>query len=234
MANRAYVSAWARDYNEETKLEQFERLIEAAPLSTEAPFTSMLVRALDVSETPLRDWNLRGQKMTPQDLMELARENQGSDVAYELGANWELWAYDMVANRWTRGPQPLEIICYGADFDGGIAAEEGHFVINAGFEHFFTGHSGILGTHAGSAAGAMEAGAAASPAPVDPQEAAFLAAMRDPKQLREYHEKTRENIHALLHWLREAENSVPLERFRLWSEGEEDLEARLDEILAVR
>jgi len=30
------------------------------------------------------------------------------------------------------------------------------------------------------------------------------------------------------------ENALPVERFRLWSEGEENFEARLDEILAVR
>jgi len=30
------------------------------------------------------------------------------------------------------------------------------------------------------------------------------------------------------------EEALPVERFRLWSEGEENLEARLDEILVVR
>jgi hypothetical protein len=30
------------------------------------------------------------------------------------------------------------------------------------------------------------------------------------------------------------EQALPVERYRLWSEGEENFEARLDEILAVR
>lgn len=246
MANRAYVSAWAKDFSETAKLERFGRLLEAAPLSETAgaPFNTLIVRALDISETPLREWDLRGQKLSPHAVMQLAGEHQGTDIAYEVNANWDLWLYDLAENRWSRGPQNLEIMCYGEEFDGGIAAEEGHFVINAGFEHFFTGHSRILGTHApsptgstgaaGASSGAM-AGVGSAPAMQhDPLEAAFLEAMRDPRRLREYHEKTRENIRALLHWLQEAENRVPLERFRLWSEGEEDLEARLDEILAVR
>jgi hypothetical protein len=242
MANRAYVSAWAKDFSETAKLERFGRLLETAPLSETAgaPFNSLIVRALDVSETPLREWDLRGQKLSPHAVMQLAGEHQGTDVAYEVNANWDLWLYDLTENRWSRAPQNLEIISYGEEFDGGIAAEEGHFVINAGFEHLFTGHSGILGTNApratgatGGSSGAMLAAGSAPARERDPQEAAFLEAMRDPQRLREYHEKTRENIRALLHWLREAETRVPLERIRLWSEGEEDLEARLDEILAA-
>jgi hypothetical protein len=52
--------------------------------------------------------------------------------------------------------------------------------------------------------------------------------------LREYQEKTRENIQQLMGWMRTVEETLPVERVRLWSEGEENFEARLDEILAVR
>jgi hypothetical protein len=37
-----------------------------------------------------------------------------------------------------------------------------------------------------------------------------------------------------MNWMRAAETAVPAERSRLWSEGEENFEARLDEILAAR
>jgi hypothetical protein len=53
-------------------------------------------------------------------------------------------------------------------------------------------------------------------------------------RLGEYHDKTRQNIQQLLDWTRAVERALPLERTLLWSEGEENLEARLDEILAVR
>jgi hypothetical protein len=58
--------------------------------------------------------------------------------------------------------------------------------------------------------------------------------MSQPQNLREYQEKTRENIQKLVTWMRLAEESLHVERMRLWSEGEENFEARLDEILAVR
>ncbi len=87
----------------------------------------------------------------------------------------------------------------------------------------FTGHGGLLGARAGIVA-----------PPEHPAEAEFLAAMSRPENLREYHQKTRENIQRLLGWIRAIEEALPLERYRLWSEGEENLEARLDEILAVR
>jgi hypothetical protein len=37
----------------------------------------------------------------------------------------------------------------------------------------------------------------------------------------------------LMSWMRAVEETMPVERVRLWSEGEENFEARLDEILAM-
>jgi hypothetical protein len=37
-----------------------------------------------------------------------------------------------------------------------------------------------------------------------------------------------------MNWIRAVEGALPVERYRLWSEGEENFEARLDEILALR
>jgi hypothetical protein len=52
--------------------------------------------------------------------------------------------------------------------------------------------------------------------------------------LQRYHEKTRENVRKLLDWVRRIEKAVAVEHLRLWSEGEENFEARLEEILAAR
>lgn len=225
MANRAYVSAWAKNFSEETKLEQFQRLLETAPVSVSRPgFTDALVRAVDVSETPMREWDLRARSFSPAEIIELVREHEGADVAYEIGALWDLWTYDAGEHRWHQTHERLVITSYGEEFDGGAAEEEGHFLIDAGFEHLFTGHAGMLGVRANPD----------SARPGHPEEAAFVAEMRDPERLQEYQQRTRDNIQELFRWLRAAETEVPLDRYRLWSEGEEDLEARLDEILAVR
>jgi hypothetical protein len=52
--------------------------------------------------------------------------------------------------------------------------------------------------------------------------------------LKEYHAKTRENIQQLFIWVEAIERALPVERSELWSEGEENFEARLDAILARR
>jgi hypothetical protein len=54
-----------------------------------------------------------------------------------------------------------------------------------------------------------------------------------PENLQRYQEKTRENIRQLLDWIRKIEKAVPVERVRLWSEGEENFEARVEEILVA-
>ena len=52
--------------------------------------------------------------------------------------------------------------------------------------------------------------------------------------LKEYHAKTRENIQQLFGWVDAIAQVLPVERTELWSEGEDNMEARLDEILAQR
>lgn len=68
----------------------------------------------------------------------------------------------------------------------------------------------------------------------DSEEASFVAAMSRPENMRVYHEKARENIRKLYDWMRQVEAALPVERYRLWSEGEENFEARMEEILAAR
>jgi hypothetical protein len=224
MADRAYVSAWAQDYSEETQLAQFKRLLETVPLPEAWPgFSALIVRAVDAAESPVREWDLRSLPVSAAEIMELLSEHSGGDMAYEVHAPWELWVFDVEAGRWNHKPQVLEITCHGPDYDGGIAAEQGDFLIGIGFEHLFAGYGGLL---------AKDTPQNAESAP--PEEESFLAAMSTPERLREYHQRTRENIQFLFRWLQEAQAAVPLERYRMWSEGEENFEARLDEILAVR
>jgi hypothetical protein len=52
--------------------------------------------------------------------------------------------------------------------------------------------------------------------------------------LKEYHAKTRANIQQLFGWVEAIQSALPVERSELWSEGEENFEARLDAILAQR
>ena len=46
-------------------------------------------------------------------------------------------------------------------------------------------------------------------------------------------EKLGKNVRQLFDWLRKVESALPIEHYYLWSEGEENLEARLDDILSL-
>ncbi|MBI3663434.1 MAG: hypothetical protein HY234_10345 [Acidobacteria bacterium] len=225
MANQAYASVWCRGFGEETMPPLFEKLLETVPFSKSWPgFSWLVIRAVDAMEAPLEERDLRAFPPTADELVEMARDHLHADCAYEVQANWDLWTYDLSLGRWKQGPERLEVICNGTEYDGGICGEAGHFLLELGMEHLFTGHGNLLGARS----------AAAAAAPQHPTEAEFLSRMAEPKRLREYHEKTRENIAALFDWMRKIETALPVERFRLWSEGEDNFEARLDEILALR
>lgn len=99
----------------------------------------------------------------------------------------------------------------------------GNFEATLGLEHLFTGHGGLL------PAGPLRALAAAAE---DEVEHRFGRWMTAEANLREYHQKTRENIQQLFDWMGAIDRVLPVERTELSSEGEENFEARLDAILA--
>lgn len=222
MANHAYLGVRLRDAGAAALLERFEKFLAAAPQSAARPgFAELVVRAIDAAETPLLERDLRALTPDAAAVIELAREFAGADTACEVAAHWDLWVWEP-GGGWQLRPQPLLLAAYGPDYDSGEPAAAGELQGDLGFEHLFTGHAGLLGA------------AAAMRAPEHPFEAEFLQEMSSPGRLREYHEKTRENIRRLLDWMTEIERAVPAGSCRMWSEGEENFEARLDEILAVR
>jgi hypothetical protein len=223
MANRAYASFWTRDYSEQSMLERFGLFLETLPLSSkDSGFLSLTVRAVSPAETPVAEHDLSGTGAKPADILALARECAGADCAYEVEASWPLWSWDTEKNQWVRSPERLLLVCQGGDYDEGIARATGQFLLDAGLEHLYTGHGGLLGY-----SGQRDPTA-------DPIESKFLALMSDGDRLHEYQQKTRENIGQFLDWAERVQRVLPVERMTLWSEGEENLEARLDDILAAR
>ena len=222
MANHSYVSFWTRERAPETMLDRFGRLLATFPLSdARRGFTGLTIRAISPAEAPLVEHDLRGTRVTASDVIALAREHDNADCSYEVQAYWDVWQRNLETGAWQRGPEQVLLICHGPSYDDGAADESGDFLVDIGFEHMFTGHAGLLG------------GYTTRSAPADPVEAEFLAWMTHEEHLHEYYEKTRANIQLLLNWAGSVEKALPLERHFLWSEGEENLEARLDEILAV-
>jgi hypothetical protein len=223
MSNQAYLRVWCKDFPEELILERFGSFLETVPFSTAKPgFTYFTVRAVDPTEVPVFEQDLRALPLDAAGVVELAQEHLHNDTSYEVRCDWDLWVSEGEAARWKLEPQPLEIYCHGEDYGEKVWLESGHFEANLGFEHLFTGHAGLLGFRRGTLAVAES-----------PEEARFLEAMAWPENLQKYQDKTRENIRRLLDWTRKIEKALPVERIQLWSEGEENFEARLEEILAA-
>ena len=226
MANHAYLRVWTRDFSVETMLAEFARFLTTAPLSpTQNTFTELAVQAVDATETPVAEWDLRPVHAGPAEVAAMSVQYLNPDTAYIVGGKWDLWGLDIESLRWQHKPEPLVLTCHGLEYDGGLAASGGHFMADLGFEHFFTGHGGLLAP-----------GAASNPfnSSDHPIEHTFRQWMAAGGNLKEYHAKTRENIQQLSNWLEAVERALPVERSELWSEGEENFEARLDAILAQR
>ncbi len=223
MANHAYVSIWCKDFSEATLLERWGSFLSSVPFSASRPgFTELVIRAVSPAEVPIFEQDLRARPLAPIELLELAAEHVHADCSYETAAYWDLWTLGPNAVRWQLQPQRTELFCNGELFDDGVWRDLGHLHAGIGFEHFFTGHARLLASHDQPVAAQH------------PDEEAFLAMMAKPENLRLYHEKTRENIRKLFQWMQLVESILPVERSRFWSEGEENFEARMEEILAVR
>ncbi len=226
MANHAYLRVWTRDFSMETMIAEFARFLTTAPLSASPhSFEELIVQAVDPGETPIAEWDLRPLNAGPPEVAAIAAQHLNSDTAYFVSARWDLWGFDIESLQWQRKPEPLILTCHGLDYDDGVAATAGHFQADLGFEHFFTGHDGMLPPAATSNP---------SNSSEHPVEHTFRRWMAASNNLKQYHEKTRENIQQLFHWLEAIERALPVEWTELWSEGEENMEARLDAILAQR
>jgi hypothetical protein len=226
MANRAYLRVWTRDFSESTMIAEFARYLTTAPLAASRDaFSELIVQPVDATEPFIAEWDLREQEYGPPEVVALAAQHLNIDTAYFVNAKWDLWGLDVETLTWRHEPQPLVLICHGLEYDQGLAATAGHFAADLGFEHFFTGHGGLL------APGAASNPFASSDHPIEHTFRRWMAAGGN---LKEYHAKTRENIQQLFRWVEAIEAALPVECSELWSEGEENFEARLDAILSQR
>ncbi|HKV05757.1 MAG TPA: hypothetical protein VJO53_11720 [Candidatus Acidoferrales bacterium] len=224
MANRSYWSLWYKEFREEQILGRFRAFLETVPFSAaRTGFTHFTIRAVDASEPPVLEQDLRGAPLDAGSIVEIAAEQLHSDCSYEVRCFWDLVTFDATDGKSKIEPHALEVFCRGEDYEGGLWREAGHLEVDFGFEHLFTGHAGLLGIGLGP-----------KTLPQSPEEARFLEAMAWPENLEKYQEKTRENIRKLLDWVRRVEAGLPLERVQLWSEGEADFEARLEAIVGAR
>jgi hypothetical protein len=224
MANQAYVALWCRDFPDDQILNRLDMFLSTIPFSAARPgIDRVTIRAIDASESPIVEQDFRAMPLEIAGAIDVIRGYVHSDCSYELHCYWDLAVFDSHTAKFATEPCPVEVICNAPDYDNGLWIENGHFQVCLGFEHLFTGHAGLLGSQRRASAPAASQ-----------EEARFFEAMAWPENIERYQEKTRENIRKLLDWTQRMAKAVPVDRLRLWSEGEEDFEARLEEILVVR
>ena len=226
MANRAYLRVWTHDFADKTMIPEFARFLTTAPLTEgEGKFQLLTVQAVDATEAPVAEWDLKNGDFGPAEVAALAAQHVNQDTAFIVEAQWDLWTFNVDTLQWAQTPQPLELICQGPEYDDHSAVSAGQFVADLGFEHLFTGHAGLLAP--GTAKNPFDGSD-------HPVERTFRSWMAASENLKRYHQKTRENIQKLFGWVEAVAAALPVERSELSSEGEDNFEARLDAILAQR
>lgn len=223
MANKAYLNVWCKNFPEDLIIERFGAFLETVPFSASRPgFTTLTIRAVDVSEPTVLEMDLRVMPLDVAGIMGIVREHVHEDCSFETGTYWDLALFEAESGKSKVEPQALELFCRGEHYGDELWRQSGHFEVNLGFEHFFTGHGGVLGLRRGPNAPAQSL-----------EEARFLESMAWPDNLEKYRESTRENVRKLLGWVRRIEGAIPAERVQMWSEGEENFEGRLKELVAA-
>jgi hypothetical protein len=223
VSNRSYLSAWCADLPESKIVERFGAFLATVPFSqAQRGFTHITVRAVHASQPPIYEADARSAPFDLSGVLEVIERHVNSDSAYEVRTHGDLSLFDAPSVKWKVEPQPLEIACFGEDYDEGVWGENGHFRVDLGFEHLFTGHAHLLG--AGRSPSLAESA----------EEARFLEAMAWPENRERYQRETRKNIKHLFDWVGRIQRETAVQRVQLWSEGEENFEARLEEISAVQ
>ena len=119
-------------------LEHFGKLLDTVPFAKTRPgITALTIRAVDSSEAPLEEHDLRSAPATPEGCTTLARVHEQADCCYEAKAHWDLWSSESGSAK--LAPQPVEITCNGEEYDAGAFREAGHFSVELGPEDLFVG-----------------------------------------------------------------------------------------------
>ena len=112
MSNHSYMSVWFQSFPEEHILERLGAFLGTVPFSAAKPgFTYLTVRAVDASETPVLEQDLRSLPPDASGIIEIARDHHHSDCSYEIRCFWDLTVFDAPTGKWKVEPQPLEIVC---------------------------------------------------------------------------------------------------------------------------
>jgi len=145
MADPLYLSLWFPSFTEEEMLPRTLAVMRQFPFSPEHPgIVSMAVHAISFSEPPVFEQTFDDQT-DPAQAIALAAEFVHDDHAFEFEAVWDLWVPGEQYDTWTKQPRPVRFLCYGLQFEDGLAQERGHIEIDFGLDFPFLGEGVEIG-----------------------------------------------------------------------------------------
>lgn len=114
MADRIYLSVWARGFTGPNMLRHFEKMLSVFPFSKLAARGPVLrIYAIEHMEPPqLEREFIPG--VEPREIIEAAGEFAHDDCAFEIDAAWDLWQFD---GDWKLAPAAVTLICFGPEFE---------------------------------------------------------------------------------------------------------------------
>ena len=145
MADPLYLSVWFPSFSEQEMLPRTLAVMRQFPFSPEHPgIVSMAVHAISFSEPPVYEQTFDDQT-EPTQAIALASEFVHDDHAFEFEAVWDLWVPGEQYDTWTKQPRPVRFLCYGLQFEDGLAEERGHIEIDFGLDFPFLGEGVEIG-----------------------------------------------------------------------------------------
>ena len=85
MANQAYLNIWLKDFPESLMLENFEKFLATVPFSAKRQgFTHLEIRAIEPSESPVFEQDLRAMPLDAPSIVELSKDHLNADSRYAV------------------------------------------------------------------------------------------------------------------------------------------------------
>jgi hypothetical protein len=114
MSDRLTLSCWLRGFNPLNMPHHWEKLLRMFPYSRLAQSPTLCrVCAVSLSEPPLIESEFP-PPFDPQQAVQLAKEFQNADCAYQVETFWELM---LPENNWSLRPAAVSLWCFGPEFE---------------------------------------------------------------------------------------------------------------------
>jgi hypothetical protein len=119
--DRVYFSAWLRGFTQNNMFGSFEKVLRMLPFSRLRPEALLTVHAVSYAEPVLTERRFE-QDTDTIDIIEVCREFDNADCAYQLETYWDLMSKDE-AGEWKLQPVPISITCYAPLFESDLGEQ---------------------------------------------------------------------------------------------------------------